>query len=154
MDSTTRTSTILVALALGAVAAYGCDSGPSNAEIFDADMDEYEMVLNTRINETCRCSDELGYETAEACRADQGEFVATSRECRREAYGHDFWTSVEYIDCMLPLARDYDVCVYNNLTCDDAEASTESCTNTWTTRHDRCDALPEDLQHRLDDCAD
>ncbi|MEM6989242.1 MAG: hypothetical protein AAF721_02055 [Myxococcota bacterium] len=154
----TRVWTIAIALCIGAFGVYGCDEEETPEDKLTDDLDVFEDEQNEQVDVVCDCWQEftygqnaVQYPNKDACKTGQGEILPARRRCIDDAFQQDVSVSQQWLDCVLPLEREYTDCINSKLTCMDA-TSISACDSDYNTGYDRCLTLPNSVQRDYEDC--
>lgn len=135
-----------IALVPAVLAALAASCGESLAERVDVLIDEFDRMNSLY----CDCYEQYGFEDRVECELDDAVLPA-ERRCIAEAFARDESASMEYIDCLLPLRREFNACLDSRLECE-SEDSDEACYDDMSVGFETCGDLPPAVSRALDEC--
>lgn len=131
----------LATISLLAISTFSACDEPVEDKI-DALLEQYERQKIMY----CDC-----YEDRWSCEQDAA-ILPAERRCVADAFARDEAAAAEYLDCLLPLEREYTACLDSRLVCDEFSKE-ELCDDDWRIGFMRCVALPSPVERALDDCS-
>lgn len=112
-------------------------------------LDELVLELNHQEYIYCDCWQEYDYTSRSEC---ESFFIGPSQSrCMKDAFAEDLEASRIYLECYVPLEREYTACIDSRLECHD-DASTDPCGQDYSVGSDECVDLPTAVERNLDGC--
>lgn len=129
-----------------AASVVGCDDTSADY------VDDIIAETNAQVEVVCDCFEQLGHESRGECEDARG-FIGPSRErCIKDAYADDEAASQAYLECIVPLEREFTACLDMRVTCDDVN-SAQPCIDDYDIGARDCIQLPANVERELDACS-
>lgn len=146
-----RLSALPCCLLLALVAPLALSACDEEDDSVEALVDELISENNLQIEEACDCFAEFGYESRNAC-VDESGFVGPSLErCVKDAYSEDEAASRQYLNCVIPLEKEFSACANDRFVCDDLDG-VQTCLDDYDLGLMECISLPGSVERDLGNC--
>lgn len=116
-------------------------------------LDEYILELNHQEFIFCDCWEEAGYGSRSDCESDSFYIGPSQSRCIKDAYEQDLESSRNYLECIVPLEREFTACFDSRLDCRDDD-SVEPCVDDYFVGREACIELPTAIDRDLEGCFD
>ncbi len=130
-----------------------CDSSSEDepearvGPLVDATVDE----LDEQAEIFCDCWQAAGFDSRNQCTNEFLIFGPAQVRCMKDAFSQDADIAEDYLDCLLPLEREYTTCLDSRLECNDF-GTAEVCGEDYSVGLDGCIGLPPTILRDLDAC--
>ena len=141
-------------LLLGLLSVSCSNSNSSNSDnsgSISSAVDAYIAESNRLTSVLCDCYAEFDYDSSSSCEADEGYIGPSERQCVIDALGQDAESARVFLDCVVPLERNYADCADERLDCSDLD-TIEVCGDDYDVGFDKCIELPQAIQRDLEQC--
>jgi len=143
-----------LSLSLLCLLAPGCatqDDGDEPQEHVSQLVDQEVDELQSQVDVICDCWNDWGLESRSSCEVDALAIGPSQVRCMKNAYAQDPEISIDYLECIVPLEREYTTCINQRLECYDVD-SADPCYDDYLVGLDDCIGLPTNITRDLDAC--
>ena len=137
-------------LAILTTTPFACTEDDPQTQVEDL-LDELIVELNRQEAISCDCWEQYGYESRSDC--ESFNIGPSQSRCMKDAYAEDIESGRLYLECYLPLEREYTACMDSRLACDD-ESSTDPCADDYDVGSEGCIELPTAIERDLAACSE
>ncbi|MEM7154154.1 MAG: hypothetical protein AAF799_15000 [Myxococcota bacterium] len=116
-------------------------------------VDSNVAELDSQVAIVCDCWQDIGFESRTDCQDEVLELGPAQVRCIKDAYAEDAETAIDYLECIVPLEREYTACIDQRLECSDFSAG-DACSDDYGVGLDTCIQLPRTITRDLDACFD
>lgn len=148
-----RYATTAILTALCTIPLACAEPEPTPREHVEELLDEYILERNHLEFIFCDCWEEAGYDSRSECDSDSFYIGPSQSRCIKDAYGQDLESSRIYLECLVPLEREFTACFDSRLECRDDD-SVQPCVDDYFVGLDDCIELPTSIDRALDACFD
>lgn len=138
---------MFMATALVATTLLACSNDDDSLESL---MREYDDEYAAQAEIECDCFSEEGYADRTSCEA-EGRPLPSEQRCVEDALQRDEKASRDWLECRIPLEREYTACLDTRLVCGDYEA-VDACYDDYSIGVDNCIELPESVSRAISNC--
>ncbi|MEX1361745.1 MAG: hypothetical protein AB1Z98_01365 [Nannocystaceae bacterium] len=128
-----------------------CDGEDDPADRVDSLIDRQVTEIEQQVEIVCDCWDDFGYESRTRCVDDAFDLGPSQVRCIKDAYAEDTSAAIDFLECVLPLEREYTACIDQRLECSDF-TSNDPCGEDYSVGYDDCIGLPSTITRDLDAC--
>jgi len=114
-------------------------------------VDQQVEELTEQVDIICDCWEERGFESRTSCHNGILVIGPAQVRCIKDAYAQDADIALDYLECMVPLEREYTECVDERLECSDS-SSEHVCSDDYDLGRDSCIGLPPKITRDLFTC--
>jgi len=144
----------LLILSLLCLPTLGCDRNDDDPQArIDTLVHENVTELTEQVRIVCDCWEDIGYASRPSCENDFFAPGPSQTRCIEDAYAQDQQTAIEFLECIVPLEREYTTCVNARLECSDFNSG-DPCFDDYDVGLDTCIGLPPAITRDLDACFD
>jgi hypothetical protein len=137
---------MFIATALVATPLFACGDEDSLESL----MREYDDEYATQAEIECDCFAEQGYPDRASCEAD-GQPLPSEQRCIQDALERDEKASRDWLECRIPLEREYTACIDARLQCGDY-SEVDACYEDFAIGVDNCIELPVAVSRAIENC--
>ncbi|MEM9458800.1 MAG: hypothetical protein AAGF11_31775 [Myxococcota bacterium] len=149
--STLISTLVLPGLCLLALACNGDDASPEQR--VERLVDDAVTELRAQVSVECDCWADFGHTSRSNCENNALAIGPSEVRCTKEAYAQEPDIALDYLNCVVPLEREYTTCINQRLDCSDPN-SQDPCLDDYRIGMDSCIVLPPTITRDLDICTE